>query len=300
MRNKQDMEQFEQFLADDAIRQVFYECLRTFSRCLHIALSSEKLYDVLDEGRIKTMKRDWKRFAELRRSVRIRYQEAVDVRAFEPQIQRLLDDHVAAEPAETVVDLVDLNDPDALMAVVADSGVSYASRADRIASATRRTITERLEADPAFYRPFSELLDQTIRAYQEKRLSERDYLASVHDLAGKVVRKERSGAVPEALRNDEDGQAFFGVLDGALAHADGTTIDPGEIAGIALVLVDIIKTHRIVDVWSNDTAQNNMRNAIDDYFFDVLRGEKGIALSVKTLDDLEGKIMKLARARFPG
>ena len=126
VRNKQDMEQFEQFLADDAIRQVFYERLRGFSRCLHIALSSEKLYDVLDEGRIEAMKRDWKRFSELRRSVRIRYQEAVDVRAFEPQIQRLLDDHVAAMPAETVVDIVNLNDPDALMAVVADSGVSCA------------------------------------------------------------------------------------------------------------------------------------------------------------------------------
>ena len=43
-----------------------------------------------------------------------------------------------------------------------------------------------------------------------------------------------------------------------------------------------------------------MRNAIDDYFFDGLRSEKGIALSEKSMDDLEGKIMRLARARFPG
>ena len=300
VRNKQDMEQFEQFLADDAIRQMFYERLRAFSRRLHIALSSEKLYDVLDEGRIETMKRDWRRFTELRRSVRIRYQEAVDVRAFEPQIQRLLDDHATAMPAETVVDLVNLNDPDTLTAVVADSGVSYASRADRIASATRRTITERMEEDPAFYRRFSELLDLTIRAYREKRLSERDYLANVHDLAGRVVRKDRETTVPESIRNNEDGQAFFGILDGALARADGKPVDPDETAGIVLALVAIIKAHHIVDVWSNDTAQNAMRNAIDDYFFDVLRGEKGIALSEKSMDDLEGKIMRLAQARFPG
>ena len=43
-----------------------------------------------------------------------------------------------------------------------------------------------------------------------------------------------------------------------------------------------------------------MHNAIDDYFFDVLRDEMGIELSVEVLDDLEGKIMSLARARFPG
>ena len=299
VRNKQDMEQVEQFLADEATRQVFYERLRRFSRCLHIALSSEKLYDVLDEGRIEAMKRDWQRFSELRRSVRIRYQEAVDVRAFEPQIQRLLDDHVTAMPAETVVELVNLNDPDALTAVVADSGVSYASRADRIASATRRTITERMEEDPAFYRRFSELLDLTIRAYREKRLSERDYLANVHDLAGRVARKDREATVPESIRNNEDGQAFFGILDGALTRSDGT-IGPDEAAGIALALIDIIKAHHIVGLWSNDTAQNAMRNAIDDYFFDVLRGDRGIALSVESMDDLEGKIMRLARARFPG
>ena len=157
-----------------------------------------------------------------------------------------------------------------------------------------------MEEDPAFYRRFSELLDLTIRAYRERRLSERDYLANVHDLAGRIARKDHEATVPEAIRNNEDGQAFFGILDGALARVDGTPIDPGETAGIALALIDIVRSHHIVDVWSNDTAQNNLRNAIDDYFFDVLRGDKGIALSVESMDDLEGKIMKLARARFPG
>jgi type I restriction enzyme R subunit len=42
-----------------------------------------------------------------------------------------------------------------------------------------------------------------------------------------------------------------------------------------------------------------MNNAIDDYFFDVLRDEKGIELSLEDIDDLEHKIMDVARARFP-
>ena len=37
--------------------------------------------------------------------------------------------------------------------------VSEASMADRIASATRRTITEKMDEDPTFYRSFSELLE---------------------------------------------------------------------------------------------------------------------------------------------
>ena len=43
-----------------------------------------------------------------------------------------------------------------------------------------------------------------------------------------------------------------------------------------------------------------MRNAIDDYFFDVLRDEEGVELEVEALDELEKRIMNLARARFPG
>jgi len=300
VKNKKDMEQFEQFLADEAIRQEFYERLKAFSRCLHISLSSDKLYDVFDEWKIDAMKRDWKQFSELRRSVQLRYQETIDVKEFEPKIQKLLDDHVVAMPAETIIEMVNINDPDALKAVVEETGVSEASRADRIASATRRTITEKMDEDPTFYRKFSELLEETIRDYRAKRISERDYLKNVVDLASKVARKDRGREVPDAIKGNDDGQAFFGILEGALATADGEPIEAHDIAAIALTIIEIIKSHHIVDVWSNDIAQNKMRNAIDDYFFDILRDERGIELPVEVMDDLELKIMDLARARFPG
>ncbi len=101
VRNKKDMEQFEQLLADEAKRQDFYERLRAFSRCLHISLSSDKLDEVFTDAKVAEFKRDWKQFTELRRSVQIRYQEIVDIKEYEPKVQKLLDDHVIALPAET-------------------------------------------------------------------------------------------------------------------------------------------------------------------------------------------------------
>ena len=300
VRNRKDMEQFEQLLGDEALRQDFYARLRSFSRCLHISLSSDKLLDVFDEARIDTMKRDWKQFSELRRSVQLRYQETVDIREFEPKIRKLLDDHVVALPAETIIEVVNINDPDALKAVIEETGVSEASRADRIASATRRVITEKMEEDPTFYRQFSDLLEETIRAYRARRLSERDYLNSVVDLAGKVARKDRGRDVPESIRGDEDAQAFYGVLDARLTTKDGAQLSGDDAALIAVDIVEIIKTHLIVDIWSNDVAKNNLRNAIDDFFFDILRDQKGIELPIEVLDDIELRIMDLARARFAG
>jgi len=298
VRNKKDMEQFEQHLADEALRHEFYARLKAFSRCLHISLSSDKLFDVFNEAKVDSLKRDWKQFSELKRSVQLRYQETVDVREFEPKIQKLLDDHVVAMPAETIIEVVNINDPDALKAVVEETGVSEASRADRIASATRRAITEKMDEDPTFYKQFSELLEETIRAYREKRLSEREYLNSVVDLASKVASKDRGRDVPESIRGDEDAQAFFGILDGQLKTKGDEPVADDDAADIAQQIIAIIKSHLIVDIWSNEVAQNNLRNAIDDYFFDVLRDEKGVDLPVEVLDDIELKIMDLARARF--
>ena len=72
-----------------------------------------------------------------------------------------------------------------------------------------------------------------------------------------------------------------------------------ETAEVALAVMDIVHERHIVDVWSNETAQNDMRNAIDDYFYDVLRDEKGIELTEAQMDDLLAQIMRLAEASFP-
>lgn len=297
--NRKDMEAMEQFLADEAIRQDFHGRLRAFSRCLHISLSSEKVLDVFDEGQIAEMKRDWRSFADLRKSVRIRYQEAVDVKEFEPKIKRLLDDHVAAMPAETVIELVDIHDTGMLKAVVDETGITSASKADRIASATRRNITEQMDLDPIFYERFSTLLEETIREYRDKRRSEGDYLESVVEIASKVARGHEDRDVPAALRGTDHGMAFHGIFKGVLRDACGEPMGEDEAAEVALAVMEIIHERHIVDVWSNETAQNDMRNAIDDYFYDVLRDEKGIELAEAQMDDLLAQIMRLAQARLP-
>jgi type I restriction enzyme R subunit len=148
------MEPFEQHLADEELRQDFYTRLKAYSGYLHISHSSDQLFNVFDEARVEAQKRDWKQFSELIRTVQLRYQETIDVREFEPKIQKLLDDHVLAMPAVTVIEMVNINDDEALQAVVDESGVSEASRADRIASATRRAITEKMDEDPTFYKQF--------------------------------------------------------------------------------------------------------------------------------------------------
>ena len=75
---------------------------------------------------------------------------------------------MTAHAGETIIEPVNINDPDALKAVVEEGGISDASKADRIASATKRTITQKMDEDPAFYKQFSEMLEETIRDYRDE------------------------------------------------------------------------------------------------------------------------------------
>jgi type I restriction enzyme R subunit len=168
------------------------------------------------------------------------------------------------------------------------------------ASATKRTITEKMDEDPAFYKQFSEMLEETIREYREKRISEKDYLNNVFDLTSRMARRDQGRQVPEIIKSDEDAQAVFGIIEPVLKAAANGSADENDAADIARKIVSIIKQHHIVDVWSNEVAQNNMRNAIDDYFFDIVRDQKGIEIPLDQLDELELQIIDVARARFPG
>ena len=118
--------------------------------------------------------------------------------------------------------------------MVAEIGTSQASKADRIASATRRAITEKMDQDPALYRQFSELLQETIRAYRDRCLSERDYLSKVMDLAGKVALRDRGQDVPQLIRGNDHAQAVFGILEERLCGNHGIQVDREEVAAMAL------------------------------------------------------------------
>ena len=116
-----------------------------------------------------------------------------------------------------------------------------------------------------------------------------------------MARKEHGRSFPDSIKADGDAQAIYGIVEPILKLvAKNDHVSSIDAADISKTIVTIIKEHHIVDVWSNEVAQNNMRNVIDDYFFDVVRDQKGIELPLDHLDDLEHQIMDVARARFPG
>ncbi|NOZ19563.1 MAG: DUF3387 domain-containing protein, partial [Planctomycetes bacterium] len=249
IRNKRDEEAYELLLADEELREKFYERLSAYSRTLAIALSSASFLEATPDSRLEKYKADLRFFMKLRTSIRKRYAEVVDFKEYEARIQKLVDQHVGTGEVEKITDLVNIFDADAFAKEVEKLG-STASKADTIAYRTKRTIHDRMQEDPAFYRRFSEMLEDAIRAFREKRLSDAEYLRNVTEIAEKV--KNRTGDdIPKELAHRDVAKAFFGVLQKVFMAYDNDGFDPRSASTVAsLTIDDIVQQNRIVNTTS--------------------------------------------------
>jgi type I restriction enzyme R subunit len=162
-------------------REDFYEKLTSYSKTLGIALSSDKFIMNIDDAKLKLYKNDLKRFQNLKSSVKLRYAEGVDYKKdYEPKIKKLLDTHIGASEVTILNEPVNIFDDESFNLVKEGQGIhskkSTVSRADTIAHATKKIITEKMEEDPYFYEKFSKLIQQAIDDFRQLRISDLDYL----------------------------------------------------------------------------------------------------------------------------
>jgi len=296
IRNRRDEEAYELLLADEELREKFYERLSAYSRTLAIALSSSAFLEATPEAKLDKYKGDLRFFMKLRTSVRKRYAEVVDFKEYEARIQKLVDQHVGTGEVEKITDLVNIFDADAFAKEVEKLG-STASKADTIAYRTKRTIHDRMQEDPAFYRRFSEMLEEAIRAFREQRLSDAEYLRKVTEIAEKI--KNRTGDdIPEPLAHRDVAKAFFGVLQDVFAKYTDDGFEPRTASTTASLAIDeIIQQNRIVN-WTNNTdVQNRMMGAIEDYLFD-LKEQHRIDLTFEDIDRILEMVLDIARTRY--
>lgn len=199
---------------------------------------------------------------KLRSSVRRRYAEVVDFKEYEARIQKLIDTHVSTGEVEKVTSLVNIFDKDAFLKEL-EKIESASSKADTIAYRTKRTIEEHMGEDPAFYKKFSEMLEDTIREFRAQRLADREYLKKVAEIAESV--RSRSGDhLPEVIRHHDVAKAFYGIVHEVIAAGNGDDELRGIAAEAAMAIDEIIRREKIVSWTTNLDVQNRMKNAIED------------------------------------
>ena len=299
-----DEEAYERLLADQALRDEFYERLSAYARSLGIALSTEAFVRDTSDEKLRRYKDDLRRFENLRRAVRRRYAETVDYGEYEPKIKKLLDTHISADEVIALNEPVNIFDEAEFAELKAERGIdggsSVAARADAIAYATKRVISERMDEDPALYASFSEMIQEAIDGFLARRMSDTEYLHTVAEIREQVVAGRHDGA-PLRLQDNDAALAYFGVIRPVLQDV-GLDDDFGEQVAIdaALAVPDILARHDKVHFWDDCDAQNRALNDLDDYFFDVVRDAAGAQLTTEAIDELIARVMRVARSRSGG
>ena len=291
--NKKDNEALEQHLAPADRRQEFYTALREFQQILAVALASEYFYEETDSARIQTYKDDLKFFRSLRSSVQQRYAETIDYSQYEKQIRKVMDSHIQSPEVEVITGQVNIFDVEAFDQEV-EKRVGTAAKADTIASRTVRTVHEKMDEDPVFYRKFADLVQQAIDDYRQGRISDVEYLRLVQGYLA-TVRQGHEKNIPEVLRYSSEAPAYFGVVGEVLGEYRTKADERRDLsAEIALAIEKLIAEKKIRDWPNHEDIIKEMQNGIDDYLFD-LEESHGLKLATEDMDAIIERCISIAR-----
>ena len=297
--NKQDVEALQRFLAPEDLRQEFYDALTAYAKTLGVALGAVAFHNDTPATQVETYQRDLRFFHGLRLAVKQRYAETVDYRDYERKVGKLLDTHIRSNDVTVVTPQVNIFNVEAFDAAVARLATP-AAQADTIAHQAQRTIAERMERDPAFYKKFSKLIDEAIEAYRQGRIDEAEYLRRATE-AVEALRTGRDDALPAELRRYRDAPAYYGVIREPLiqyvARTAGQVPDADALAAaMAIRCEGIIEANKVRDWAQNPDVQNHMRLAMEDYLDEIERS-RGLALAEGDRDVILDNVIYVARKR---
>lgn len=277
---KNDLESYVAALDDARKRDDFKEWLSQFARAFKLALSSEKLGDILSEEEIKIYKKRVKFYSDLRKAVQLRYHEACDFGKYEAQMQKLLDTFVNAKEVNELTKLVNIFETEFDDEVQRVEGKN--AKADTILSAVSAAVREKMDSNPAFYKSIARQIEDVINEYKAKRLSEEEKLAKAKQLKDLITGalKPAEDKYPKEFGGKKILLAIYDNLSdilGGLEVADFEII----IANLSLKFGEIYEMASKKPEWhKNKDVENEITSAMEDALWGV-EDEYGVLIEDK-------------------
>lgn len=296
VKDLSDTEAVEVSLADEKKREQFYNLLCTFGRALNLALNSEQAYVALPKDERKKYQDYFVFFSRVRRSVKIRYCDAIDNREYEPLMQNLLDTHLSVAGLKQITNPVDILNKDDFERELEELG-SLRAKADAITSRLSKSISAKYEENPAYYDSFSKRIKDALDQYKEKVISEAEYLAKMRSIMEDYHSGKSSVSYPERIKCNIHAQAFYGVITALFDDAQIEGMTPDFAAEIAEEITAIIAKHSRVDWTNNQTIHNRISQDIDDLFY-AYEKNRGLVLSFDLIDKVIENVKTVALRRF--
>ncbi len=294
--NKNDIEALERHISEKDLRDQFYDRVSAFARLLQTALASDDFYVEFNTEQIGFYKNELKKFQSLRLSVQFRYAEKISYKEYEPRVRKLLDTYIDADEVQVLASDINIFDKNMVEDALETYGKTAASKADFIANQMKRVINENMEKDEAFYKKFSQLIEETINDFYDGRLTEKEYLEAMRETREDLANGYQEG-IPEGLQNRPRARAFYGALNEVLNKKLDKEISKNKVAQAGLEIEAIVNDLIITDWKKNVDIQNRMENEIEDYLIGK-RTQLGIEISFDEIDSILIKCLRVAKNNF--
>ncbi len=292
IKNRKDEEEYELLLFDERLRKQFYEKLSAYSRTLGVAVSTRIFHEENDDKQIKSYTDSLKFYQSLRASVKRRYAESIDFKEYEAKIQKLLNTYVTSDEVIRITEPFNIFDKENFQKEL-ERIEGKAARADMIAHRMKKSIAEKMEEDPVFYKKFSKLIEEAIKDYREHRIDEAEYFLKMKEAQEAFVNREDSD-MPGILKNREAAKAFYGIVSEILSKNESDDKIKNLSAKIGIGIDDIILKNIIVDWHYKQDIQNRIINEIEDYLAD----HPDLNLNYDQIDIIIEAVMNVAKRRY--
>lgn len=266
--NKNDKELLEQSLENEDKRKDFYEKLSMFSRYLGIALQSDKVYFSIDQDELKKYKDAIKFYQELRRVIKLRYSDTIDFKEYEPKLEKMMDSYITPEQIIRITSPVDILDEKGFKAEL-DKLSTPKAKADAIATRLNKSLSEKWDENPSYYKKFSDKIIEIIEEYKKRRIDEKEYLMNFEKLLSDYQKGTPDFIhIPESLKNDQNAQAYYGVVNDVVMEVNESGYDEEIMAQLARELESVADRNVKVDYKNNIDVHRRMEQEWDDILFE--------------------------------
>ncbi len=249
-------EDYIEYLRDDASRREFEDKFNS----LLAAFSEYSCLRDVDSELTNTISRDLKKLSEIKRSARLQFGDYVDLRQYERELARILNQHITAKEAETLIEPIDINNSEEFKKAIEQLETNK-SRAEAIAAQTQRRITEifKMHGDEVLWKKFSDKIQSIIDALREEKIADIEALKQL-SLISDEISARKDNDLPERIKEQPGADIVYRNLRDVIANED--------YAEHVLNLSRIVCENSVIDWWKNYDQKRVIENYLDDYIYD--------------------------------
>ena len=214
-----------------------------------------------------------------------------------------MDNYIAAEDVIRITNPVDILDKKGFEEELNRLG-SPRAKADAIRTRVSRSISINWDENPAFYKKFSERIEETLQAYKDKRISEREYFDRMNDLKNDYQKGYSGIEYPNNIKYNPNAQAFYGVTADVIKESSnyhtGNTIESisqEQIAELSILIENIVGKYTKIDWHDNTDVHNRIEQEVEDLLFEFAE-TNNIELAFDQIDKILKEVTTVALRRY--